>query len=308
MFIEYAMPSLRLIYQGTRLLACLLLLLATGQTTTLYAQPEAGVRFAKSQGNLKRILNQGRLRVGLQRDFHPYHIEQARAGYPGIDVEVARLIADYFDVKLEFVYGDLPQLLTGVQSGRMDIALGGVSSNLKRSRYVYFSLPYITTTAGALIRRRSLPRESQSIEFSRKQYRRLPDLNQAGVLLLGALQGTSNLTLLKQDPNFKKHKVRAYSNRKTLMAALRAGEIDALVADAIYIKSLLLKDPGLESRFVAVIQSYRPEHVSIVLPRGDLHFFFEIQFVIKELQRDGRLDRIRHRYLQNGDWLPKNNS
>ena len=259
---------------------------------------------ASRAGRLARILSSGEIRVGLQKNFQPFHIDGARKDHPGLDVEIARTLGKALGVRVRFEFLPLQGLLTGVALGSIDVALGGMSSNLERARSVRFARPYMITSAGGLLDRRSLPAESESIDFPRRNFDGLSDLRYLGKLKIGVRTGTSNRLMLKLDPFFKKHDIVEAKTRESLLALLKNGSIDLLVADRPYLKALLMREPGLKSRFIFLHDTYREEHLSPAVPPGDAEFLLYIDFFIKELERSGDLDRLRGKYFEDDDWIP----
>lgn len=260
-------------------------------------KPGNNTAFIDGGPTIKRIQKNGLIRIGMQKDLHPYHIADPVDDFPGIDVELAQRLAKYLGVKFEISFFSLQELMQNVHDHKLDLAFGGVSSNLNRSPKVYFSRPYIITTAGALIAVKSLPRESSSIEYNPKRFRSLHDLSQAGILSLGVKSNTSNHELIEKDEEFKKHKLKLYDTNSLLIEALKSGEIDAMIADSVFIKSLLTQDKSLQRKYIAMVQEYRPEYISIILPRGDIGLKIEIDFFLDDLERRGILNQLLSKYL-----------
>lgn len=258
----------------------------------------------RRQGRLRQILDRKVLLVGMQRDYQPFHVEHAREGYPGIDVELARLLAGSLGVEMKPVYLPLEELLRAVDEGRLDLSLGGISSNLTRARYVNFSNPYIITSSSALLARRVLPPESEGVDFPKRNFESLADLRYLGVLNLGVKADTTNERLLRSDPEFERHKIIVFPDHNSQLDALQNGKIDALVADGIYLKALLLRRSDLLNRFLPLMKTYRQEHISMALPPGDMEYLYYINFFIKEIRRTGHLHRILNRYFDSNAWIP----
>lgn len=252
-----------------------------------------------------RIQERGTLIVGMQRDYHPFHVSDAREGYPGIDVELTRAIADSLDVSFEIRYLSIEELLSAVESGEIDMAFGGLTGTVERSRQVNFTSPYLKTTPAALLSRNALPPESRSDDTPRRNYSTLADLRYAGSLRLGVLSATTNADLLKNDNEFRRHQVRLYESRVELLEALKSGGIDALIADGVYIQALVLAQRELLNRFEALTSVYREEHLSIAIPPGDPEYWLYLNFLLDNFERNGLLPSIIGRYFQSADWVPQ---
>ena len=252
---------------------------------------------------LRNIKDGGEIVVGLQEDYQPFHIKNPRPGYPGIDAELAALLAKALGVEVRFVYHPLPELLRAVSQGKIHLSLGGVSSTMNRSRGVHFSEPYLVTTAAGLLARAALPPVSEGVDFPRRSYNSLGDLKYLGVLGLGVKKNTTNELLLREEDVFHKHKLITFENREKLYAALLDGDIDVLIGDGVYINSLVLKNPALLSKFVPLTKTYREEHICMALSHGDTEFWNYLNFFIREVKRTGEMKKILKKYFNSNEWI-----
>ncbi len=260
----------------------------------------------RSSGKVGNIMKRGTIRIGLQKDYRPFHIADPRPGFPGIDIELSEALADAMNVKVEYHYFDLKNLISATIKGEVDIALGGVSANLYRAQYVNFTDPYLITTPAALLNNRVLPPVSESTDYPAKKFDSLSDLKDLGRLTIGVKSGTTNEKLLTEDAEFRFHTIRSYPDRESLLQAIKDGDIDVLVADGVYIQALILEQPQLRTRLVPLLKTYRQEHVSIVVAPGDMETLNYINFFIKEMHRTGYMDKINSRYSSSNDWIPGN--
>ncbi len=94
---------------------------------------------------LDQITDSGILRVGTTGDYAPFsYRDNPDSDFSGIDIDLAKDLAQSLGVKLIFVLTSWPDLIDDLQSGRYDIAMSGVSRNLDRQKVGYFSRPYHT--------------------------------------------------------------------------------------------------------------------------------------------------------------------
>lgn len=276
------------------IIACAICLFCTNLT----ARPSDKLpdRILAVSGRLNEISKSGVLKIGMQKDYFPFHVSLPQGGNQGIDVKISELLADALGVRVQFEYMELHELLAAVSEGKIDISLGGISSSLERARIVSFSAPYIITTPGGLLAKTALPHESESIEFSKKQFRGLGDIKELGRLNVGVMKDTINEKILLEDPEFKRHKIISFTNRKKLIESLQAGKIDLLVGDGISIQSLL-KNNNISSSFIPLLDIYREEHICIVIPHGDPELESYINFFINKIITEGKMKAILNHYL-----------
>ena len=254
---------------------------------------------------LNRIKARGKVIIGLQSDYHPFHIENPRENYPGIDMEIGKLLADGLGVQIEYKFYSLPELLEAVKTGTIDLSLGGISSSLERSRTINFTQPYLVTTPAGLLSKNSLPPESEGVDFPRREYTSLADLNHLGRLILGVKANTTNELILRTKPEFANHTIKPFLDRSELLIALESGKIDVMVADGVYIKALILKKSDLLSRFIPLTKNYQEEHICIALPQGDPEYWQYLDFFVKELKRSGTMDNLLKKYFDSDEWIKR---
>ena len=96
---------------------------------------------AHAQAVLDAILARGTLRVGLTGDYRPFSIKDADGHFEGLDVDMAESLAHALGVKLEIVPTAWPKLMSDLQDGRYDVAMGGITITLDRAKAALFSDP-----------------------------------------------------------------------------------------------------------------------------------------------------------------------
>ena len=277
-----------------------ILVISVVLANTVWAAP--GLSERPKGSYLRKLADAGVLRIGLQKNVPPFHIP-GNEEYPGLDVEIGRAIAEHMGLKPQFVFGDLDQLIDLAAQGKIDVALGGISSDLERSLRANFTEPYLKTTPAALLNRKSLPPETSSVDFPRKKFESLLDLRYAGSLKIGVKQGTTNEEILKTDTEFSMHQIVTFDSNEQALQALLAGEVDAFVADGVYIQAQTIMNKELLSRFIPLLAVYREEHLSLVLPPGDAEYWLYMNFMVKEMHRTGEIKKIYDRYFSSGSWV-----
>jgi cyclohexadienyl dehydratase len=168
---------------------------------------------------LAEILKRGVLRVGTTGDYRPFTLlDKAEGGYSGIDVELARSLADSLGVKIEFVPTSWPTLAKDFDAGAFDIAMGGVSVTLERAKRGLFSTPYLREGKAAIAR----CDEAQ-------KFGELTEIDRAGVKVIVNPGGTNE----KFDRgHLKAAEIVVHPDNTTIFDALAAGQADLMITDA----------------------------------------------------------------------------
>lgn len=114
-------------------------------TAALAAVMASGAAHAAAPHSvLARILARGTLRVGMTGDYRPFDIRDPKTGaFSGIDVAMARRLANSLSVRLQIVPTSWPALMAGLLAQRYDIAMGGITITLPRLETAFFSTPVL---------------------------------------------------------------------------------------------------------------------------------------------------------------------
>ena len=95
---------------------------------------------------LARIKEKGSITIATEGDWAPWTYHDSATGeLIGFDVEIGKLIAAELGVQAEFVETVWDSILSGVDSGRFDIACNGVGYSSDRAQNYSFSQPYVYT-------------------------------------------------------------------------------------------------------------------------------------------------------------------
>ena len=108
---------------------------------------------ATGDGRLDAVIESGALRVCTTGDYKPftYH-DEASGTYEGIDIDLAKSLAQALGVEPEFVATTWKALLSDFTAGKCDIAMGGISVTLDRQKQAFFSDPYLVNGKAPIAR------------------------------------------------------------------------------------------------------------------------------------------------------------
>ena len=100
---------------------------------------------ADDRSALEKIKDRGKLIVGTSAGFPPFEMlsTSAAGGVEGIDMDVAKAIADALEVDLEIKnYDDFSVLITALQNGKIDMIIAGMTITDDRNKSASFSMSY----------------------------------------------------------------------------------------------------------------------------------------------------------------------
>ena len=92
------------------------------------------------------------LRIGISPDYPPLAFKE-EGKLQGAEVEMAKTLAYYLNVKIVFVELPWKKLIPGLLNNRIDIIMSGLSITPERERNVNFAQPYMQVGQMTLIRK-----------------------------------------------------------------------------------------------------------------------------------------------------------
>lgn len=118
-----------------------------------YSKAEPGSK--KAVSTIKKIKAAGKIVVGTSTDYPPYEfhlLNDPEGELVGIDIDIARVIADELGVKLEIKDLIFSDIFKALKSGKIDIAIAGLHPTEKRSEIADFSEVYYQAIQNILIK------------------------------------------------------------------------------------------------------------------------------------------------------------
>ena len=222
--------------------------------------------FALDSRSLEDIRQSGELRVLLvEDDWWPFFHEDDSGKLAGIDIDLAKSIAQALDVSPVFVrQGTFNELAGNLNRGMADVILSYYSYSPVRNLDVLLSRPYLTDSDGVLLGHAVREQaKRQSSELSPEQA--IQWLNQEQ-LRVGTFSGTSYETWAQQTfPNARLVLVEP----ENFLDVLEAGEVDAFYFAHHWLQFTLASHPQLSLRF-AYQKLLRQDFICIGIPQGQV--------------------------------------
>lgn len=175
----------------------------------------------------KGATNENVLRVGMECNYAPYNWSQADASGEaiaisnvdnmytnGYDVQVAKKIADALGKELEIYSYEWDSLIPGVQSGKLDMIIAGMSPTADRREKIDFSDNYYTSNLVIVKKKENLTDVKNIGDLKGKKI-----AAQSGTFHLDALSGQTEA------------QVNEMADFATMLIALKAGTIEGYVAE-----------------------------------------------------------------------------
>ncbi|WP_177916865.1 ABC transporter substrate-binding protein [uncultured Eubacterium sp.] len=208
-------------------------------------------------------------------EFPPYEYTEG-GEVVGIDAEVAKAIADKLGMKLEIVDTKFDSIIPGVQSGKYDMGMAGLTVTPEREQNVAFSDPYATGIQSIIVKEDSEIKSVDDLSSSTK---------------IGVQLGTTGDIYAKDD--FGADAVVEMDKGADAVQALLAGKIDCVIIDNEPAKSFVEANPGLKILDTA----YAQEDYAICFAKENTELKEKVNTALKELIADGTLQKIVDKYI-----------
>lgn len=225
--------------------------------------------------SLSRLQASGRLRVGLDPSYPPLENVDADGRLDGFDVDLAHELARRLGVKPEFVSLDAGGLFDAVVARRCDVAIGvpPIREFLKDLRY---SRPYLN--AGQVL----VVRAGLVKAFG-------PELVVGVETGSGADLHSGALARRLGGPD-----LRRLASLEALQTALRSGQLDGVLVDAVAGHELVKSHPDL----ALGTEPLTTEPYVIAVHKHDARLLSEINSVLDVLESEGYLERLADKWLR----------
>ena len=220
--------------------------------------------------------SEDKLVMATNATFPPYEYVDGDA-YKGIDVEVAQAIADKLGMELDIRDVEFGSIIAGVQSGKFDMGMAGMTVTDERKQSVDFSDTYAIGIQSVIVREDS---EIQSVD----------DISSANKI--GVQQDTTGDIYSTDD--YGEDSVTRFKAGTDAVQALVSGKVDCVIIDNEPAKSYVAANSGLK----ILDTSYAEEEYAICVKKGNDELLGKINDALKELKEDGTIDTIVAKYIK----------
>ena len=213
--------------------------------------------------------------------FPPYEYKEGDK-IVGIDAEIAQALADKLGMKLEIKDIDFGQILTGVETGKYDIGMAGMTVNPDRLKSVDFTTSYAKGVQVVIV-----PEDST--------IKSIDDLL-ASDCKIGVQQETTGHIYAAdtvENGGFGEDRVTAYKNGPDAVQALITGKVGAVIIDREPAKSYVKANQGL----TILETAYTEEDYAICVAKENTELLEKLNKALAELTEDGTIERIINKYI-----------
>lgn len=228
----------------------------------------------KQNASALTTLETGKLIMSTNAEFPPYELKDDDGNYIGIDVEIAKAIAEKLGLELEILDVDFDAALLAVQQGKSDIVMAGVTVNDDRKLVMNFSNTYATGKQVIIVA------EGSDVT-----------IDNLGEKMIGTQRATTGYIYASDD--YGEDHVTAYDNGATAVQALKNGQVNCVIIDNAPAQEYVKANPGLK----ILETEYVIEDYAIGVDKNNAQLLDAINAALTELTNDGAIQSILDKYI-----------
>lgn len=222
--------------------------------------------------SLEDIQAAGKLVVATSPDFPPFeYLEGDKV--VGIEVDILQMIADELGVTLEIKQMDFDSVLPGVQAGKYDVGMSGITINEKRQKNADFTQPYFLASQAIVV---------------------MADSNiTCKADLAGKKVSVQTGTTAEEYCMANGYQVNAYQANNDACSALTSGKVDAWVVDNEVAIDLSAQTNGLTK---VLDEAMTSEPYGFAFAKGSDALVAKIDELLTKWLADGTIEAIFEKY------------
>ncbi len=213
--------------------------------------------------------------MATNAEFPPYEFHEGDA-IVGIDAEVAQAIADKLGMELKIEDVAFDSIIPGVQAGKYDMGMAGMTVTDERLESVNFSTSYAKGVQVVIVKEGSDIKTVDDVADKK----------------IGVQTSTTGDIYATDD--FGEENVTKFDNGAVAVQALLQGKVDCVIIDNEPAKSYVAANEGLK----ILDTEYVEEDYAICFNKNDTGLQEKVNKALEELIADGTVDKIVGKYIK----------
>jgi polar amino acid transport system substrate-binding protein len=216
----------------------------------------------------------------MQVGYVPFQMTGTDGNPIGLDVDAGEMVARDLMVNLKIVRLSWQELIPSLLKGEIDVIMSGMQVTPTRNAEVLFTDPLLETGRMFLVHKSNAAR-----------FQKFKDLNQSGVFVVSTASGLSGLPVREV---LSLASYREFPSRKLAVTEVLEKRAHALIDEEFFIRYTSASQP---ESFVARFDPITYERIAWAVRPGETHWLNWLNNFIGMIQRDGRLDRLKKKWL-----------
>ena len=241
------------------------------------------------------------LSIATEGYLRPYNFTRPDGTLDGYEIELGKYLCQHMKVECTFVAQPFDGLITGLNAGKFDVIMAGLTATAAREQIIDFSTSYsLTPQVFATLkggRYQNLPQTDQTLFLSQDPSIAKNTVKEVRAALAGAIVGVTKGTVddaLVQAYFHDAFTVREYRSGEEGLLDLMSGRIDAVVNSRAFL-SATAKIPGYEKLALTgpfYLGSVLGRGVGVGIRKSDTQLLKDFNEAIDTAKADGTIKRL----------------
>jgi len=227
---------------------------------------------------LAKIKSSGSISIAVPTDYPPYGFVGLDLQPTGLDVDMAKLVAEKLGVKLKMVPVTSQNRIPYLQTGQVELVISTLGKNAEREKVIYFThayAPFFQAVYG--------PKTLDIKDFA--------DLKGKTIAVAkGAMEEQELTKLGPEGMNFER-----YEDQATSTAAFVAGQTEVIATSTANAGLMMQHNSKLDAELKLIIKE-SPCFVGVAKQQDALRE--AVNKIILDAKADGTLDKLSKKYLR----------
>lgn len=242
---------------------------------------------AQAQDIVNQILERGEIRIGMSGDQPPFSMTANDGSLFGLDVDMAKGLADNIGVKAKLVKMNFRDLIPALQNGEIDMIISGLTMSIDRNKKVAFIGPYLISGNTIL---------SKSDKFM--DAKSISDVDKPGVKVV-VMQGTTSEEFAKA--SITKAILFKSATTKLALQMLMEDKVDVMIGAYPTLALANLENPNANLFMRDEPFDYEP--IGIAVAPSDPLLINLVGNYMRALEWTGILDMLKTKWFEEGSWI-----
>jgi polar amino acid transport system substrate-binding protein len=225
---------------------------------------------------LADIIAKGVVRIIVFTDVPPFGSFNASRELEGMDIDLAKMVAQSLGVKLELVHATAANRIPYLITDRADMNIAAMSITAERAKQVMYSSPYADTSLAV---------------FGPKSISVKTPADLAKMKVAVAKGTTEDITLTAANPSAVI--LRAEDNATAVQTYL-SGQSDLLAANSVVVVELAKMNPSKEFEFKFALRR-APAHITVRM--GEHNLLRWLDTFVYQNMLNGEIDKLHVKWL-----------
>ena len=232
---------------------------------------------SKSGTTLASVQKKGKLSIATSPDFPPFESLTDSTTVEGIEIDILQLICNKLGVELEINQMDFDSVLPGVQAGKFDVGVSGITITEQRKKNVLFTDPYCLAAQAIVVTEDSPIKSKADLEGKK----------------VSVQTGTTAESYTMENG----YSVSSFSANSDAEAALTSGKVDAWVIDDLTAAEMVkVYNETASVKLVILDEAMTTEPYAFAFSLGSDDLVKEVNVILNELIADGTVKAIFEKY------------